>query len=134
VISPKNFSDEISFSAKNHNERMGGLDRFIQFRNWCLGHGVHLLISFPNLVEPKEAHSEEAHVASGDIVNALRSAGFEVVGTPEDAFYERKYFSDTQYHMSLEGIAIRTENLVRLLQKQGYFRKKVLASPPSSGT
>lgn len=101
------------------------------FAQWCRDHGVTLLATWPPTMKDPRLDFQSprvlAHVRA--IVSNYRAIGIEVLGTPHDFQFERDWFGDSPYHLSLEGRIARTRLAATLLAEA---LAPSTASPPST--
>jgi hypothetical protein len=80
--------------------------------------GAKVYLSYcPFNVNCFAAASKDPAVRQG-YVDKLVSAGYPVLGTPDDFFYDGSYFHDTEYHLVTKGAQIHTDKIVGMLKHQ----------------
>ncbi|MDX2236161.1 MAG: hypothetical protein NW203_01220 [Hyphomonadaceae bacterium] len=80
----------------------------IAFRAWAAANGVRVLVTWPNTIA-FDAYARTANFAA--LEAWYRDLGFTVIGAPSIGLLERRYFSDTMYHLTAEGVTLRTARL-----------------------
>lgn len=78
--------------------------------------GARLYLTFPGLqAETYQNMAEQISL----IESELLKSGLELVSTPSRYRFETDYFHDTPYHLTKDGVVLRTAYLVEDLQKVG---------------
>ena len=49
-------------------------------------------------------------------------AGYDYLDNIDECFYDKKYFYDTNYHLTTEGAKLRTKQIIKLLDKYSIFK------------
>jgi len=87
------------------------------FKAWSDSRNVTVLFSFPNIAISKEYYGAQYQQSFLDIVKSVEKMGIGILGSPYDAMVDEKYLFDTGYHLTQEGIRVRTEKLIDVLKK-----------------
>ena len=93
---------------------------------WCIKHGVHLIITWPNRVYFPPPVGQSQFPIYTDVTEFCKENGVAVVGSLEESVYPREMFIDTVYHINEIGQRIRTDKLARRLRSH-------LGLPPPHG-
>jgi len=86
------------------------------FATWAKSKGIRLLFCFPNMASPDGPPGDAERAGFDSLTAFLRDCGFTVVDRPEDAWYPRDWFTDTQYHPDAACRRVRTESLISRLR------------------
>jgi hypothetical protein len=89
-----------------------GAEGIRAFAIWAKANHVALFATWPNTLYFPQY---KLNPAFAEIRNFYRSLGVEVIGEPEDAMFSSQYLADTIYHLTPEGIVLRTAKLTQLL-------------------
>ena len=78
--------------------------------------GAQVMFSFApinrNALSEEDVSTQVWVLFENELRNGLEEE-YEIISTAEDYLFEGKYFYDTDYHMSSEGAAVRTQLLIR---------------------
>ena len=87
------------------------------FSHWCKKKQISLYFTWPSLLENPnyQKYSQSSYLPSL-IERKLISMDIKILGKHENSFYPEEYFFDTIYHMNEVGAAIRTQQLIHLLE------------------
>ena len=94
-----------------------GLEDIKKFSIWCKNNNINFFMTFPNTISHKEYFEEPYLSYFNHLMNYFNSHNINVIGKPSDAFYDLELFYDTNYHMNNKGAIIRTNNLIKQLDK-----------------
>ena len=82
--------------------------------------GAKMIVTFP-------AFQEESfnNIASKikQVEQTYHGYGFKVIGTPEEYKFSNSLMYDTPYHLTIQGIEIRTQMLIKDLQDEAHIKK-----------
>lgn len=90
-------------------------DRINEFNKYCNELGANLLVAGFPIANGEYTPPKEDFVAFQDRLEEKLDC--EIISDFTDYFMEYKYFYDTKYHLTDEGVAIRTAQLIKDLQK-----------------
>ncbi|HEY8278685.1 MAG TPA: hypothetical protein VIH99_03630 [Bdellovibrionota bacterium] len=96
------------------------LPRLLAFQRWCEENGIRFYLSFPNTLTPETPH---AALYLEGLASSLKAAGLPTMGKPRDFFLERRYFTDTSYHLNKEGVGVHTAKVISFVRKLDLSRK-----------
>lgn len=108
-----------------------GLLAIKAFNNYCKENGVHLFVTFPNLIKEKAYTTEKYQVYFKHLLNYFKKNNIDVIGTPEEAMYPKPLFFDSEYHLISKGSDLRTADFIKLM-KQNDAVKNALHSMKSA--
>lgn len=106
-----------------------GLLLIKEFSRWAKKKGVIVYVSYANRVYLKEYEREEYVRYFENLKRYFARNDIAVLGTPYDFFYPVDLFYGTQYHLSQQGITLRTEKLIHMLTDMNPAFFKVLPGP-----
>ena len=89
------------------------------FARYCADRHVTLYLGWPPVV--KGSLTFDSRIARRNmhtIMRRLAEAGIPVLGHPADFAYEHRLFADSGYHLTHEGRALQTQNVLRLLREK----------------
>jgi hypothetical protein len=86
------------------------------FNLWCQQNKVEWLITFPNVAHHSVYDSTEFKQSVAMFVSKLKSEKFQVLGHHQDAELPQSMMYDYGYHLSSNGIAQRTQRLIKIMQ------------------
>ena len=96
-------------------DRKGSGPRAIaDFAAWARAHGVTVIASWPNTILFPEYETSKGFQAIEDFYTSL---GVPMIGEPEIGLLPLRYFYDTQYHLNIDGIVLRSHRLVNVLRE-----------------
>lgn len=104
----------VRFNAKSPD-----VSAIADFVAWARAHRVRVVATWPNTLYFKE-YGNSAGIRQ--IRRFYEEQGVPIAGTPEDALFGPDMLFDTQYHLNLQGIRLRTARLSEAL-------KPILAQP-----
>jgi len=92
----------------------GNMKQIVTFANWCKQNKIRFIVSFANTVDFSVYHDRNSNFAlySSSILQYFAQHGVDVMGSPQDFLFPACYFFDTQYHLTLDGVTLRTSKLV----------------------
>jgi hypothetical protein len=97
------------------------MQRITEFINWCRSNNIVVLATWPGTLELDDADEYQAYLSQ--YRDYWRSMDVEVLGKPEDFFYAIELFFDTEYHLNLEGVKLRTVFLLQLLDQSSSYQQ-----------
>jgi hypothetical protein len=106
-------------------DESSGVRAIRDFVAWAKANKVSVFATWPNTLYFPQY---QAYPAFSQIRNYYRSLGVEVIGEPQDAMFSSELLSDTIYHLSGRGIAIRTNKLIQQLEADHVFMTWVEAA------
>jgi hypothetical protein len=90
-----------------------GVGAIRDFVGWAKANKVTVLATWPNTIY---FPSYESDPGFARIAAFYASLGVPVIGDPSISWLPREFFYDTQYHLNIEGILLRTDRLIQALQ------------------
>ena len=78
---------------------------------------IRVIATFPGYLNYPEYHTLANRTFFDALVDFYLQQGVMVLGTPQDFMYKRKYFFDSQYHLTHTGMIMHTEKLFDLFSK-----------------
>lgn len=95
------------------------MTQVVQFAQWCKYHRIRFILGFSNTLDFPQYHGDSNFEAySRRMLQYFASRQVEVLGTPTDALMPRQYFFDTIYHLTQEGVQLRTQRMLPALAAQ----------------
>ena len=86
------------------------------FVNWCREREITVLATWPNICYWPDYESSPHYCKTLDTIKSFwDSQNIPVVGTPQDAMLNEKYFFNGMYHLFEEGVVERTSILTEIL-------------------
>lgn len=95
-----------------------GVSQIADFLRWAPANGVTVFATWPNTLYFDEY---QRNPAFGQIAEFYRSHDIGMIGQPGDAMVSHDYLAETIYHLTIPGIAFRTQRLVGVLQENPEF-------------
>ncbi len=89
-----------------------GLRSIIEFSKWCKTNGVQFYFQYPNMLQIGRSDQKNYSDFQKQFEKILLSNDIQVLGTPEDSFFKRKYLYDTKYHLNQDGMSIRSQRFI----------------------
>jgi hypothetical protein len=93
-----------------------GLTRIKEFNIWCNQNNIKLFVTFPNTMYFKEYGNNDYKEYFIFLNEYFSNNNISTIGKPSDFFYDKKFFYDTSYHLSEEGMTIRTKEFISLIE------------------
>lgn len=87
-----------------------------EFITWASEQQVRVLATYPNLAKNKKYTSEDKAKISDKIKKIYLKYNIEPISSPEDSMFDQSLFYNTNYHLLLEGVEIRTIKLIQKLK------------------
>jgi hypothetical protein len=84
------------------------------FVEWARANKVAVIASWPNTILFPEYKKSDGF---DEIEEFYASLGVPMIGEPDIGLLPLRYFYDTQYHLNIEGIILRSEHLVEALRE-----------------
>ncbi|HEX6440519.1 MAG TPA: hypothetical protein VF182_25595 [Candidatus Binatia bacterium] len=92
------------------------IDRLNQFNDHCRSDGISVFYSYPPIFSGQlEAYTEMIHDIASNLTRRLH---FPILNTPDDMSFPANYMFDHEYHLTLSGKQIRTNQLITTLRKK----------------
>ena len=91
--------------------RLNSLNRYLQKRG-----AKAVIAGYPIIVDGEASEQFIGQILQFEL-ELRRQCDCEVISDYQDYFYDREYFYDTPYHLTNEGAAIRTEQLIHDLER-----------------
>ena len=111
----KNFAPE---NITNYFKETDGLRILKSFNIWCKKNGIHLYITYPNLLYNERYRNKRFRRFFKSLNHYFKFNKIEVIGNPHDFMYKRKLFFDSKWHLTYEGVTMRTKQFIELMKKQ----------------
>lgn len=99
-----------------------GLLAIKEFNTYCKQEGIHLFITFPNIIKDKAYSTKKYQAYFNHLLHYFKAAKIGVIGTPEDAMYPKHLFFDSEYHLISKGSDIRTEDFIEMMKQNNEVR------------
>jgi len=94
-----------------------GLKLLKDFNNWCKKNKIHFYITYPNLLYNEKYRNKRFRRYFKSLNHYFQINKIAVIGSPYDFMYERKLFWDTKYHLTYDGVTMRTMQFIELMKK-----------------
>ncbi len=95
------------------NPDVAGVGAIRDFVAWARQNQVTVFATWPNTIY---FPSYETNPGFTRIAEFYAGLGVPVIGDPAISWLPREFFYDTQYHLNIEGIRVRTDRLIQALQ------------------
>jgi hypothetical protein len=86
-----------------------------EFLSWAENNNVKVLATYPNLARNEKYSPAENQRVSNQITEMYRRYKIKPIGSLEDSMYDQFLYYDTNYHLLVNGLEIRTKNLVKFI-------------------
>ncbi|MBI5562727.1 MAG: hypothetical protein HY894_07765 [Deltaproteobacteria bacterium] len=96
-----------------------GLRAIKEFAAWARDNNVRFYVTYANAVWFKEYGNDEYRRYFAELDGYFRENGIGVIGAPRDFFYDAGLFYDTNYHLNHDGVTIRTNQLMGMMEGMG---------------
>jgi len=100
-----------------------GLRSLIKFSRWCRDNGIRFYFQYPNMMKIDESDKKDFTDFQQRLEKILTANDIEILGTADDSFFGPKYLFDTTHHLNQEGMHIRTQKIIKALQKADQNKK-----------
>jgi len=94
-----------------------GLMAIKEFSSYCKENGIHLFVTFPNLIKEKAYSTEKYQSYFNFLSSYFKKNKIAVIGTPEGAMYPKSLFFDSEYHLISKGSDIRTADFIKTMRQ-----------------
>lgn len=95
------------------NPDVAGVGAIRDFVSWAKANRITVLATWPNTIY---FPSYESDPGFARIAAFYASLGVPMIGDPSISWLPREFFYDTQYHLNIEGILLRTDRLIQALR------------------
>jgi hypothetical protein len=96
-----------------------GMQDIKNFDIWCKNNDIKCYISYANTIFFKEYKSIPYRRYFQRLEDYFRDNNISTLGKPQDFFFDKNLFFDTQYHLNEQGMTIRTRQLMKLIESCG---------------
>ena len=93
-----------------------GLRTLDNFNKWCKNHNIKFYVTFACTMSFDVYRNIEYQEYFKKIENYFTQHGIKIIGSPDDFFYSKDFFYDTEYHLNSEGMTCHTKNLISKLK------------------
>lgn len=139
AFGPKNLRSDGTFYSGNTNVykknkrysfeiKDSRLQQIAEYKKRIEDKGAKFFLTYPAMMKNKLFNLQDINIQ--DSLNTFHTnlARFNLflICKPEDSYFERNYFYDTEYHLTNKGAMLRSANLGKCLQK--YLKLKVPSS------
>jgi len=100
-----------------------GPEAIAEFVDWARANSVNVIASWPNTVNFPEYKKSDGFKKIADF---YRSLDVPMLGEPSIALLPLRFFYDTQYHLNIDGIVLRSRRLAIVLRR--YIASLTLAT------
>ncbi len=87
------------------------------FNSWCIDNNVKLFVTYPNTLYFDVYDNKDYKEYFTFLEEYFTENNISTIGKPSDFFYDKKYFFDTMYHLNEEGMTVRTQEFISLIEK-----------------
>jgi len=92
------------------------IDRLNQFDDRCRNQGISVFYSYPPIFSGQlQAYTEMIHDIARNLAHRLQ---FPILNNPDETSFPLNYMFDHEYHLTLPGKQIRTNQLIARLRKK----------------
>lgn len=91
------------------------------FIDWAAEQGVDVFATWPNTIE---FPTYEDHPGFEEVRDFYDELDVPVIGQPQDAMFPKSLHYNTNYHLKVEGVRLRTERFIDLLGEVDVARSK----------
>jgi hypothetical protein len=92
------------------------IDRLNQFNDRCRSQSISVFYSYPPIFSGQlQAYTEMIHDIASNLTQRLH---FPILNTPDEMSFPASYMFDHEYHLTLAGKQIRTNQLIARLRKK----------------
>jgi hypothetical protein len=123
-IGKKNLDQEYKiappFAAMSNNfNETKGLEEISKFNVWCKQHGIMLYVTYANTLYYKDYDNHTYRNYFDKLAKYFADHNILTIGKPSDFFFNEDLCYDHPYHLNREGVTIRTQQLINMLEKLG---------------
>ena len=86
-----------------------------KFLSWASENQVRVLATYPNLARNEKYSLSENQRVSNQITQMYKKYKIKPIASLEDSMFDQTLYYDTNYHLLLEGVEIRSQNLIQNL-------------------
>ena len=104
--------------SNNFNETKG-LEKISKFNVWCKQHGIMLYVTYANTLYYKDYDNHTYRNYFDNLAKYFADHNILTIGKPSDFFFNEDLCYDHPYHLNREGVTIRTQQLINMLEKLG---------------
>jgi hypothetical protein len=92
------------------------IDRLNQFKDQCRSQRISVFYSYPPIFSGQlQAYTEMIHDIASNLTHRLQ---FPILNTPDEMSFPANYMFDHEYHLTLPGKQIRTNQLIARLRRK----------------
>lgn len=89
-----------------------GLKLLTNFNKWCMGHNIKFFVTYAPTIAFKVYNDNKYQEYFIKVQEYLTDHNIKAIGSPNDFFYGKDYFYDTQYHLNSYGMTYHTKKLI----------------------
>jgi hypothetical protein len=93
-----------------------GAKAVLEFLAWARENQVRVFATYPNLAKNHKYTSEERERVTHQIKEIYLNFNVQPISSPEDSMFDQSLFYNTNYHMLIEGVAIRSNKIIKILK------------------
>ncbi|MFZ5448087.1 MAG: hypothetical protein ACOZFS_05555 [Thermodesulfobacteriota bacterium] len=101
-----------------------GLKVIRDFNRWCRGHHIDFYVTYASTMYFKEYDNAQYRHYFNELQRFFAEHNISTIGTPPDFFFAKDFFYDSQYHLNQKGMAIRTDQLIDMINNLGIVARK----------
>ncbi|MDF2678632.1 MAG: hypothetical protein K0Q97_2986 [Bacillota bacterium] len=94
-----------------------GLKRIKEFNIWCNENNITFYFMYPSTILFDEYYQKPYSNYFNFLESYFSENNISVIGSPYDSFYDISLFHDTNYHLNEKGMTIRTEYIIKQIDK-----------------
>ena len=96
-----------------------GLEEISKFNVWCKQHDIILYVTYANTLYYKDYDNHSYRNYFDKLAKYFADHHILTIGKPSDFFFSEDLCYDHPYHLNREGVTIRTQQLINMLEKVG---------------
>jgi hypothetical protein len=126
----KGFRFSAPFTIQNGDFReTSGLKIIRDFNQWCREHHINFYVTYASTMYFKEYDNAQYRNYFNELQRYFAQHNIPTIGAPQDFFFAKDFFYDTQYHLNQEGMTLRTDQLIDKINNLGIAAR--MPNPPA---
>lgn len=106
-------------ALSNGFEKTQGLEEISKFNVWCRQQGIMLYVTYANTLYFKDYDNQAYRNYFDGLAKYFAAHNIPTIGKPSDFFFNQDLCYDHPYHLNREGVTMRTQKLINMLEKMG---------------
>jgi spore coat polysaccharide biosynthesis protein SpsF (cytidylyltransferase family) len=112
------------------------LSSVLEFSEWCKENEITLFVTYPSIPYFKSYESGHYKNYFDSLMAFYKQHYIATIGSPQDFFFEKNLFYNSEYHLNESGMTTRTNKLIDMMKNipeiEKFIRKNQIQSKTGS--